>query len=365
MGLDYRRDHENWNKILRSEQNPFRIRVTNQSPFISLRGPFTDGSQVRSSGIRLQEPDALKRAYELAGQLKVNGDLPERKQSLGSGSRFSGWKMLADETRRLLEKQGLRSVSAYSGHLNALARRTGEPSGAAVLDWIKEQDPARRDYTCRCDTAIKLIGAGLDDLNRDEVLKARQRSIYGSSSVIERVLPSDAEIEQWIDSLASKPAWQWVFGVIATYGLRPHEAFRLDRWPDEDHLVEVGDNTKTGYRCCLAVHDRWVTRWNLREVRLPAINLDRANRQIGEAISKQCSRLRSSRVSTEAGLTPYDLRHCWARRVHTDPEYVSQWTTTQAAESMGHSEDVHRRIYHRWITRQEQRQRARAMGQRR
>lgn len=357
-------NYQDWNKILRLSQNPFRIRVTSQSPFISLRGPFSDGSRTKSAGIRLTEPDALKRAYELAEELKANPGALERKQIPGS-SRFSGWKMLVTETRRLLERLPLKSVSAYSGHLNALAARTGDPSGASVLAWIGEQKPERRDYICRCDTAVKLIEAGLDDLSRDDVLKARLRNKYNSNSVAERVLPSDKEIEEWIDSLESAPQWQWVFGVIAAYGLRPHEAFRLDTGPDEDHLVEVGKNSKTGYRCCHAVPEEWVTRWQLQKVRLPAINLERGNRVIGETISKKCRRLRSAAIGTGSELTPYDLRHCWARRIHTDPECLSKWTPAQAAESMGHSEAIHRRAYLRWITKKEQRQRAQAMRQER
>ena len=39
-------------------------------------------------------------------------------------------------------------------------------------------------------------------------------------------VPSDDEIEAIWESIAS-PGWRWVYGMLATYGLRPHEVFRF------------------------------------------------------------------------------------------------------------------------------------------
>lgn len=119
----------------------------------------------------------------------------------------------------------------------------------------------------------------------------------------DRSLVSDEAIVAWIDSLGDRPQWQWVFGMLATYGLRPHEAFHLEGPPDEDALVTVLPDTKTGFHVSHPAPEEWIDRWTLRQMRLPAIRSDRANNLVGQAVSTQCSRL-----------APYDLRHCWARR---------------------------------------------------
>jgi hypothetical protein len=51
--------------------------------------------------------------------------------------------------------------------------------------------------------------------------------------------------------------------------------------------------------------------------------------------------------------------------VHCSPELIPLWTTADAAESLGHSESVHRRHYQRWITKAEQKLRARELRRKR
>ena len=46
-------------------------------------------------------------------------------------------------------------------------------------------------------------------------------------------------------------------------------------------------------------------------------------------------------------LKTYDLRHAWAARVHTHPDY-SHIDIAVAAEMMGHSEKIHKATYLRW-----------------
>jgi integrase len=50
---------------------------------------------------------------------------------------------------------------------------------------------------------------------------------YGPESVQPRILPTEQQIESYWASIKN-PGWQWVYGVIAAFGLRPHEAFFLD-----------------------------------------------------------------------------------------------------------------------------------------
>ena len=357
-----------WNGQLKANGNPFRLRFTNQSPFIYLRGPFREPPLVRSTGLRPSDPEAWPTAYQLAQSTHQGGGEPPAELKAGrsgSPSRFSGWVMLVQATRKLLETQGLRSTTAFSAHFNALCRREDSPTPAAILQWIQEQDSGRRDYLARCDTAIKFIDAGLQGLRREDVLALRQNSRYRVTSVADRLLASDDAIVHWIDNMQDRPQWQWVFGMLATYGLRPHEVFHLEGPPDEDALVTVLPDTKTGFHISHPAPEEWVERWHLREMRLPSIRTDRPNNIIGQAVSTRCSRLNPPVSPDGRKLTPYDLRHCWARRVHCSPELIALWTTADAAESLGHSETVHRRHYQRWITKAEQKLRAKELRRRR
>ena len=51
-------------------------------------------------------------------------------------------------------------------------------------------------------------------------------------------------------------------------------------------------------------------------------------------------------------VTPYDLRHTWAIRMATDPS-CSAITDEQAAKAMGHSLEIHRRNYQKWLSKTE------------
>ena len=53
-------------------------------------------------------------------------------------------------------------------------------------------------------------------------------------------------------------------------------------------------------------------------------------------------------------ITPYDLRHNWAIRHATDPTCAGI-TDEQAAKAMGHSLDVHKKNYQKWVSKVEAR----------
>ena len=53
-------------------------------------------------------------------------------------------------------------------------------------------------------------------------------------------------------------------------------------------------------------------------------------------------------------ITPYDLRHNWAIRHATDPTCTGI-TEEQAARAMGHSLEVHKKNYQKWVSKTEAR----------
>ncbi|MEO1621577.1 MAG: site-specific integrase [Cyanobacteria bacterium J06632_3] len=182
---------------------------------------------------------------------------------------------------------------------------------------------------------------------------------YGNSKTQMRQLPTDAEILSTYEQIPN-PTWQFVYGIMATYGLRNHEVFFSDYTllanGDEDAAIEVLESTKTGQHDVWPFPLEWIEAFELRDIRLPKVNTDLSKttlQLIGQQVSKQFKRYK-------VPFSPYDLRHAWAVRTISAglPDTVS-------ARMMGHSVAVHNRTYHRWITRRDQRaavQAARSKG---
>lgn len=152
---------------------------------------------------------------------------------------------------------------------------------------------------------------------------------YSAKKVLPRELPTDEEIADCFYKITN-PQWQWVFGVIAAYGLRNHEAFFLDmsKFP----IAQVLEG-KTGYRQVWPLQPEWANCWGLSEVKRPLVTGD-THADFGARVSKFFAR---SHVSFHA----YDLRHAWAIRA-----IRLGLDSPLAAKQMGHSLLVHSETYH-------------------
>jgi len=149
-----------------------------------------------------------------------------------------------------------------------------------------------------------------------------------------RELPCESEILNVIDALPAE--WQWVAGVCATYGTRPHEALMKAEVLPNGLVAIKGGNT--GARQGLPLPKAWIERWDLEHKRLPTINLNRDHRTVGAQLGVALRR-------HGAPFLPYDLRHAWAvRAIHTP-----QISPSLAAKSLGHSLLVHTSLYQRWF----------------
>lgn len=173
---------------------------------------------------------------------------------------------------------------------------------------------------------------------------------YGANHAQFRALPSDDEIVATWQQIPN-PAWQFVYGIMATYGLRNHEVFfcdysalmRGDRAPS----ITVLPTTKTGSHEVWPFYPEWVEQFNLPNLQLPTIQTDLSQttlQRVGQRVSVQFHRY-------DLPFAPYNLRHAWAvRTIHFGlPDTV-------AARMMGHSVAVHTRTYHQWITHRDQQQ---------
>jgi integrase len=171
---------------------------------------------------------------------------------------------------------------------------------------------------------------------------------YGNHQTKARQLPTDAEILAAWQQIPN-PAWQFVYGVMATYGLRNHEVFFCDytALAQGNTRIDVLSSTKTGSHEVWAFYPEWIERFGLRAVNLPTIGTDLTHttlQRIGQRVTAQFRRY-------GVPFSPYDLRHAWAvRTIHVGlPDTV-------AAKMMGHSVAVHTQTYHQWITRRDQEQ---------
>ncbi|MEO1132069.1 MAG: hypothetical protein AAFX40_05105 [Cyanobacteria bacterium J06639_1] len=89
-----------------------------------------------------------------------------------------------------------------------------------ILDRIKATQPRTktRDRNCMALTCLaKFAGINID-LNGYRG--------YERSHVQPRLLPADQQLARWRDGIRDN-AWQYFFGLLVCYGLRPHELFHL------------------------------------------------------------------------------------------------------------------------------------------
>jgi integrase len=152
----------------------------------------------------------------------------------------------------------------------------------------------------------------------------------------DRYIPDDADIEKIWQAIAN-PGWRWVFGMLATYGLRPHELFHLDltKMP----VIRVLENTKSGARLVYPVPSRWVQHFDLANRSFPNFEIvgELSNTSLGNKISVGFKQ-------RNLGVVPYGLRDAYAVRCA-----VLGVDSTIAAKWMGHAIDVHVRHYQKYI----------------
>ncbi|ELS01101.1 hypothetical protein Xen7305DRAFT_00008030 [Xenococcus sp. PCC 7305] len=154
----------------------------------------------------------------------------------------------------------------------------------------------------------------------------------------ERILPTDEAIAQMYHSIPN-PAWQYVFGLMAAYGLSNHEVFLVDLESlqrEPGHLISTYRKGHYGLRRIWCLYPEWWQEWELNKPReLPKVT-GKDNRALGHRVTKSFKRYDLCK--------PYDLRHCWAIRA------MSFMPNPMAARMMAHTESEHNKTYQRWIS---------------
>jgi integrase len=240
------------------------------------------------------------------------------------------------------------AYAPYLRKLTAIAQSSGNLSLSELIYATVYSTPANSRSRQVCCTALSALAEFLQ-LELPIALKTLWGT-YSPSQTQARDLPTNAEIVAAYQ-LIPNPAWRFVYGIMATYGLRNHEVFFCDynalAVGNSEAVIEVLDTTKTGSHEVWPFLPEWIDTFDLRSIILPQINTDLSHttlQRIGQQVSCQFRRY-------QIPFSPYDLRHAWAvRTIHIGlPDTV-------AARMMGHSVAIHTRTYHRWLTRRDQQQ---------
>ncbi len=296
--------------------------------------------------------------------------------------------------RRVLEsvRERIPKVASRAhaeGHLRTIARFSGPVCAVRLERWARECDPIAQahPFRKRLETLAQVHASGL--LNMSDTL-ARLRALRPRGSARKRqeqrtqrprAIPSDRALQDWLDQLSGVE--RWVFALIATYGLRPSEAWHAEEIDAQGWLTVPGDGlTKTARHYAPPVPAAWVARYQLADrfsqyqekllERWPLKWEERDGIRVpinNSAVSNYLYKLQRDRAQPGGGIypaqvaplvapaaegggtdwvRPYDLRHSYAVRCFTDPQ-VNGLPTEDHAAWMGHGADVHERIYLRWM----------------
>jgi integrase len=198
------------------------------------------------------------------------------------------------------------------------------------LVYQTEQNSRNRLHTCK-----KL--QKLADFAGLKVDLLQFKGEYGGSKV-KRDIPADEIVVKYRAKIKNS-AWRWIYGVMAAYGLRDHEAFFCEFTPDGLYVTQG----KTGPRLVFAaLYPEWVEQWELEKIELPPVRLDKGYEYLSGLTSKAFKRY-------GVPFVPYDLRHAYAIRASVKFGYP----TPTAAALMGHSPKVHLDTYQKHINRKQ------------
>ncbi|MFM5888218.1 MAG: integrase [Dolichospermum sp.] len=338
-----------------------------------------NGSGTKQYDISLGIPfnfDGLNTAEEEANEL---GKLIARKQFIWTDkylgkTRFkANSKTIGDlisefeQTYFQTRKRTLKSNNTFNSYFyiaNAHLPKDKLAINANFIDAVKfcpSSDSVKNELIKVIRVLCKCSGLEVPELSNLKIKAISQRK---------RDIPTDVEIEQeylkfenYAINRSSKlitredrnnwKLWRWVYGMLATYGLRPLEIFvnpDLDWWLSSENMMNtwrVNEECKTGAREALPLYPRWVETFNLT-TDIEAIELLKA--KIKDKVTSR--EINSARHGTDrwfrfVGIPfqPYDLRHGWAIRAH-----LMGIPIKAAADNLGHSVNMHTSIYQKWFS---------------
>ena len=425
------------NAVLRAHQLRFRLRSGHNSRWVSVYENLPGRRVVERAvrGCSAQDDPAIEDlCFRLVSQSreKPHISLDELLLSLQDqpgdqavASQAPCWPEICDAVVAFQRRQGVNMnlVGPFKGQgyfrllpagrpasqadVRRFALNSGESLRAHLLDPSEPLVPVathRQGFRQKREVVSLLRRAGYGAI-APELLSEELKGMVNQKKVAllsavesRRRIPSTEAIQDWLDLVIEEdPLWGWVFAMVATYGLRPHEVWHIEGLPDENGLVTIGvaarhiKVTKTGFRAAVPLPAAWVERYRLGgangEQRLEELRrryVPKFVNEEGEPFDAErdlvkrcdnnerlgalcCHKLRSSDAKAEFELhhklyawvetapaqgkrkaqrrkercVPYDLRHAYAIRARE----TTTWNYADVASVMGHSPEVHRRTY--------------------
>ncbi|WP_414574263.1 site-specific integrase [Nostoc sp. CCY 9925] len=302
------------------------------------------GISATPEGVRIAEKEAFKVRLSL-DEKNFDWQVYTRHHNhdIHLPSTVGEWILLFEEDYFNRRRKDQQTLTTWKTEYQAVFRRLppDEPLNAEILRQTiltTPPDTKTRKRFCIC------LGA-LAKFAEVQVEVKTLKGDYNPKKVAPRQIPDDAVIVESFHQIPAAP-WRWVYGMMATYGLRNHEVFRLDLEAFQNSHICTVIEGKTGSRRVWPFHPEWVTEFDLHDINFPAVDLSRSNASLGGGTV--CHYFRKYKIPFAA----YNLRHAWAIRTL---EYGLE--ISLAAQQMGHSLKVHSDLYHHWIS-EKQHQRA-------
>ena len=219
----------------------------------------------------------------------------------------------------------------YMGSLNVIpdlsAKVTTEAIERAITRYSRDQSTYRK-MMMLCKSIADITGVDFPEIPVPTYRRAQ--TVYE--------IPTEDVIIEWV--MSSPQPYRWHFGMMATYGLRPHELPELTQLEGGDNLIHIADETKTGFRTVIPLDESWVELFDLLN-RQPA---PKKYLQTKDGVGRW---LNEWRLNNGINYRPYMLRHAYAARLWR--EGGAEMDIGTAAKFMGHSIGEHEKTYRRWI----------------
>ena len=359
----------------------FRLRRKTHSSVIYIR-ETVNGVRVRQFSSKIwhhDDEDQVEAAWACCIESDKLGRWVGAQQQVEAGA--ITWvdlaDMVLDNLRARVAREGSRKNA--EGHLTTIRTWGGTVTPARLYTWVLERDPIvqpkafrnRLETLSHMQKGIEANDLGIDLEPTIERLKAKRPTGSAAKAAAMahekiRAIPEDDRLQAWPDHLEGHE--QWLLALIATYGLRPHEAWHAERIDEHGWIVVPEFVTKTSRHIAPPVPAAWLQRYQLRE------NFERYQAEVNRrwtvrweerdglripVNNSQVTGLLYKRVADyidhlyvpemKEWVRPYDLRHAYAIRCSTHEETQGQ-SLEDFARWMGHGLGVHERTYLRWMT---------------
>ena len=243
--------------------------------------------------------------------------------------------MYDDKYPELPKKWNTTWGKKYAPVIKLLSQGKGKVTQERLFQMIKliPSKSSRKTTASVISTAIKEMG--LASLNAVQIREAG--SGYSPKAVKPRDLPTDEQIEAAYDSI-HVPEWRFMYALIWLCGIRPHEiAGAKFATIAGKKVLLVPDDTKTGFRKAPPCpYSKFVELGLERERNHRWPKQDKFN--VGKAF------VENLKLYTKVECSPYNIRHAFAARM-----MVRGIPVDRAARFMGHTKEVHEKIYRAWV----------------